>query len=159
MSHSFTTYPVLCSTTDDLEPELRVFHAALAKFAEEVTMPEWILFPAASFRSPFDANAQKPAVESNIQMCDFFIQIFGEKAPDPVYLGFVEYAIQCAADPAQKMRRATVLFKDSESTSEDIRKLRAGLADRCDVRGFRDSGDLADILRGVFEGWYGLVKS
>jgi hypothetical protein len=153
--HRFTIYRILCSSPDDLEPEQTVFHEVLSRFAEEVTMPESILFPAASFRAPFDAKANKAAVESNIRACDFFLQIFGDTVPDSVYRGFLDYAIQCATDPAQTMRRTAILCK---APGEQTRDLRASLSGRTDVHLFHDHEELTQTVRAVLEGWYGIVK-
>ena len=160
MPGSFTTYRILCSTTPELDTEQEIFLAANADFAEQVCMPEWVLFAAATFRPPFQAELNKAAVEANIRMCDFFIQIFGEKSPPAVYKGFVDYALQCTADPAMPMRAATVLFHDSAGASEEMRALRKALdADpQCDVRTYKDGDDLAIQLRQVFQDWYSQVK-
>lgn len=159
MSSAFTTYRILCSTTPDLEVEQSVFLAAIAGFAEQVTMPEWALFAAATFRPPFDAEFNRPAVEANIRMCDFFIEILGGTSPPPVYKGFIDYALQCTADPAMPMRASTVLFRGSQAGG-DLRALRQALdADpHCDVREYRDASDLAVELRRVFDDWYSQVR-
>jgi hypothetical protein len=113
MSHNFTVHRILCSTPPELAAEQTQFLDSLAQFAEEITTPDRVLFPAATFRAPFDALGQKHAVEGNIRTCEFFIQIFGEQPAEPVYGAFLEYAIQCAADPVQTMRQVAVLFKDA----------------------------------------------
>jgi hypothetical protein len=159
MSGNFKVHRILCSTPPDLEAEQTQFLDTLAQFAEEITMPDGVLFPAATFRAPFDALAQKHAVENNIRGCDFFLQIFGEQPAEPVYGEFVENAIQCAADPAQTMRQVAVLFKVAGASSEDMRSLRDALSPRCTVRSFGDLGELGRVLRDVLEAWYEAVRS
>jgi hypothetical protein len=166
MPHNFTIYRVLCVTTPELAAEQGVFLSTLAQFAEQVSMPEWILFAPGTFRPPFDANASKSAVESNIGMCDFFLQIFGDKVPEPVYRGFLDYALECTADASKPMRQATALVREFESVSEEMQALRKSLESdaRCDVRAYGGANDgagnnLEAQLRGIFQDWYAQVRS
>ena len=166
MPHNYTTYRVLCVTTPELEAEQAVFLSALAQFADQVSMPEWILFAPATFRSPFDPNASKSAVEGNIRMCDFFVQIFGDKAPEPVYRGFIDYALECAADSSKPMRRVSALVRESAGVTEEMQVLRRALESdpRCDLRVYAGANDgaqnnLETQLRGIFQDWYAQVRS
>ena len=160
MPGNFTTYRILCSTPPELETEQDVFLAANSEFAEQVTMPESVLFAPATFRPPFNADLSRRAVEANLRMCDFFMHIMGETSPPAVYKGFIDYALQCTADPAVPMRAATVLFRESAAAAEEMHALRKSLESdpQCDVRAYKDADDLAVQLRQVFDDWYSQVR-
>ena len=124
-------------------------------------MPAGVLFPASTFRSDFDAPRQRSAVESNLRMVEFFVQIYGDSLPDPVFQGFVNFALKCVADPAIPLRHATVLFKRSSGTPPELEKLRDALAadPRCEVRDYGDEQELGTQVRAVLEGWFALVQA
>jgi hypothetical protein len=159
MSNHFTMHRVLCSTPPELESARLVFEQQLSDFAEQVTMPAGILFPSASFRQEFNVSVLRYAVESNIRMVEFFLQIFGGSMPDPVFQGFINLSLACVADPAIPLRQATVLFKHS-SGSPELEKLREALAadSRCEVREYADEQDLGLQIRNMLEGWFALVR-
>ncbi len=160
MSNNWTTYRVLCAAPPDLEAEQSVFHAANAKFAERVTMPQWILFALASPRPDFDPQAHRRLLESNIRFCDFFVQIFGDKAPDLAYRGFVDLAIECTADENFAMRATAVLFRNPDRASEEIQALRQQLSNNphCAVYDFRDAEGLERASEAVLSSWYSLIQ-
>jgi hypothetical protein len=160
MSINFKMHRLLCSTPPDLESERLVFEERLAKFSEHVTMPAGVLFPAAMFRPDFDLNRQRYAIESNIRMVEFFVQILGESMPDPVFEGFVNLALKCVADAAFPLRQATILFKRSSAAPPALERLRKTLAadPRCELREYGDEQELADQIRATLEGWYRLIQ-
>lgn len=161
MTHQgFTTYRILCVPANGLEAETAAFHLAVAQFAEDITIPAGILFAVASLPSGADALANRHGIESNLRTCDFFIQIFGSGTLNPLYGAFVRLALECQADPGRPMRRVAVCFQDAnDAPSNELRELRAGFADRRDVHGFRDTGDLATAIRAIFQVWYEEVKA
>ncbi len=122
-------------------------------------MPAGVLFPAATSRSDLDMSRHRHAVESNIRMVEFFMQIFGETLPAPAFQGFVTLALTCVADPALPLRQATILFKRSSESVQELEKLREALeADpRCEVRDYADDAELGTQIRATFEGWFRLV--
>jgi hypothetical protein len=128
----------------------------MTQFVEQVSMPDGVLFAPASRRPPINATVQKAAIDSNIRACEFFIQIFGEKWPDPVFAGFVEYAVECVADPSMATRNVCVLFRNSNAAAPEIRQFRERLAaaGRCELRDFSDLGDLSHQLRELLAAWY-----
>ena len=159
MSTHFKMYRVLCSTPPNLDQGRVVFEDRLSQFAENVSMPAGVLFPPASFRPDFDARASRAAIESNIRMVEFFVQIFGAEMPDPVFLGFVNLALACVDDPAIPLRHATVLFKHSPDASPELEKLQATLtADpRCAVRTYREEQELGTEIQAMLEDWFAMV--
>src|SRR5579864_282679 len=161
MPFPYTTYRILCSTPPDLDAEREVFLSSVAKFGEEVTLPAQVLFAAASLPAPFNANLHKAAIEGNIRMVDFFVQVFGDSAPEGAYRGFVDYALECLADPAKPLRSVAVLFKATPNVGEEICKLKETLraGGRCEVREFHDSQELDTQFREVLESWYALAQA
>jgi hypothetical protein len=160
MGTNFTFYRVLCTTPPELESERLAFEAAVAQFVEEVTMPDAVLFAAASLRPPIRAVVQKATIESNIRMCEFFIQVFGEQLPDPVFPGFVEYALACVADTSTVTRKACVLFRNYHAAAPQMQHFREKLAagDPCEVRDFGGEAELAEQLRELLCSWYAPLK-
>jgi hypothetical protein len=160
MSPNFKFYYILCTTPPDLENERVAFESAVAEFVEQVSMPEGVLLAAASLRPPVVASRQKPAIDSNIRTCEFFLQIFGEQWPDPVFPGFVEYAIECLANPSMVTRNVCVLFRNYQDAARELRQFREALAagGRCALGDFTGTGDLAVQLRALLAGWYASLK-
>ena len=156
MPTDFKFYGILCCTPPDLESERLVFESSVAEFVEQVSMPDGVLFAAASLRPPINAAVQKAAIDSNIRTCEFFIQIFGEQWPDPVFAGFVEYAVECAADPAIATRQVGVLFRNFPAAVPELHHFRQRLATggRCELRDFKGPEDLSHQLRDLLAAWY-----
>jgi hypothetical protein len=125
MAPAFKIFRILCSTPPELEPERCIFESSLAAFGTEVTFPEQILFAGASFRESFDANRHRSAAESNVRMCDFFLQILGEEWPGAVFQGFVDLAVEVMADPSKPMRQVTVIFRNLAAAGEKVRQFPA----------------------------------
>ena len=138
MPTDFKFYGILCCTPPDLESERLVFESSVTQFVEQVSMPDQVLFAPASLRPPINAAVQKAAIDSNIRTCEFSIHIFGEQWPDPVFAGFVDYAVECAADPTKVTRQACVLFRNFHAAVPELRHLRERLAAarRCELRDF-----------------------
>ena len=159
MSNSYLIYRVVCSTPPGLEEERDLFLLTLSVFAEQVTMVEQVLFAPATFRTPFDATVMQAAVKENIKDAFFFLTLFGEDPVEPVYKHFVQYAIECQADPGLPMRRATVFFKESQDVVEETRALRERFAGQCDIRVFHNVKDLEPQLRELMAEWLAAVKA
>jgi hypothetical protein len=160
MATDFKFYRIFCAAPGDLEAERQAFESSVAQFIEQVTMPDAVLFAPASLRPPFIAANQKPAIESNIRMCEFFIQIFGEEWPHPVFQGFVEYALECVADPSMVARSVCVFFRNYHAAAPELREFREVLAagGRCELRDFTGADDLSVELRTVLSAWYAPLK-
>jgi len=118
-------------------------------------MPDAILFALASPRSDFDPRANRHGLESNIRSCDFFVQIFGETAPDPAFLEFVDLALGCTADPAFPLRATAVLFRNPESAAPEIAAFRDKLSGNphCTVHDFHDSSEFDALAETVLADW------
>jgi hypothetical protein len=157
---NWTTYRILCCTPPDLEQERCALNAVNAQFAERVTMPEWILFALASFRAGVDPRTYRPAIESNTRFCDFFVTVFGERSPDPMFRELVEYALTCTADPAFPMRSVVALFRNPEDAAEEMVALRKSLLEggRCDVRDFHNREELDREFGDVLAAWHALIQ-
>jgi hypothetical protein len=160
MGTNFTFYRILCTTPPDLEPERLIFESAVAEFVERVTMPDAVLFAPASLRPPIRAERQKPVIESNIRMCEFFLQIVGEIWPDPAFAGFVEFALASVADTSTATRKACVLFRNYASASDEVRRFRESLASggMCELGDFGSADELPERLAAIFSGWYASLK-
>lgn len=160
MAADFKFYRIFCSTPRELEDERLVFESAVAQFVEKVSMPDAVLFAPASLRPPIIAANQKPVIESNIRTCEFFIQIFGEQWPDPVFQGFVEYALDCVADPSMVTRNVCVLFRNYRTAARELRQFREALAaeGRCELRDFGGAEELAGHLPELLAAWYAPLK-
>lgn len=160
MPPNFTFYRILCCNPPDLDPEREAFESAVTQFVEQVTMPDRVLFAPASLRPPIHATVQKSAIEANIRMCEFFVQIFGEQWPDPVFAGFVEYAQQCAADPSMATRSLAVLFRSYASAAPELRRFRERLeaGGQCEIRDFSGTEELARLIRELLSAWYAPLK-
>lgn len=156
----FTFYRVLCSTPPDLEAERQAFESSVARFVEEVSMPDAVLFAPASLRPPIVAANQVAAIESNIRMCEFFIQVFGEAWPGPVFQGFVDYALRSAGDPSTATRGVSVFFRNRHAAAPEVREFRAILAarGRCELRDFTGAGELAGQFHELLSAWYAPLK-
>ena len=143
-----------------MESERLDFEHTLAKFGEHVTFPEQILFAGASFRDGLDPAGFRPAIESNVRTCDFFVQILGESWPGPVFKDLVNLALSCAADASFPMRQPAVFFRNSDQGDEQVRQFRNTLAEggKCDLREFRDSAELETGLREIYAAWHASVK-
>lgn len=124
-------------------------------------MPSGMLFAAASFPPQFLPDRHAPAVESNIRMCDFFLQIFGERQPHPAYASFISLALECCANPAMPMRRIAVLFRNPPEADPQLRELRQTLCagGQCDVGEFRDRQELDARVQAILADWYGDVSA
>ena len=160
MPTDFKFYGILCCTPPDLDSERLVFESAVTQFVEQVTMPDGILLAAASLRPPINATVQKAAIDSNIRTCEFFVQIFGEQWPDPVFAGFVDYAVECAADPTKVTRQAAVLFRSFQAAVPELRRFRESLAaaGQCEVRDFTTPETLSHQLSDLLAKWYAPLK-
>jgi hypothetical protein len=153
---SYRFYRILCPAPKELERERQVFDAAIGKFNEEVTMADGILFAPASVAPPYSAARHRPAVEANIRICDFFVQVLDERPPDEVFRGYIGYAIQQARDSAATMSKAAVFFRTTSGAAAEAAAYRDTLAadGGCEVLEFRDETDLAVKLRELLEKWY-----
>ena len=147
MPIDFKFYGILCCTPPDLEAERLVFESAVAQFVEQVSMPDGVLFAPASLRPPINAAVQKAAIDSNIRTCEFFIQIFGEQWPDPVFEGFVDYALECAADPTMATRQVAVLFRSFPTAPPGTTSFSGAPGGRTTVRTarFQQRGGLSPV--------------
>jgi hypothetical protein len=156
----WTIYRALCCVTPELEPERVAFEAANARFAERVTMPEAMLFALASPRSDFDPQVNRHGVESNIRSCDFFVQIFGGTAPDPAFLGFVDLAVACTADPAFPLRSTVVVFRNPERATAEMAAFRDKLSanPHCKVHDFHDSSEFDALAETVLADWRAKIQ-
>jgi hypothetical protein len=156
MPTDFKFYGILCCTPPDLDSERLVFESSVTQFVEQVSMPDGVLLAAASLRPPINAAVQKAAIDSNIRTCEFFVQIFGEQWPDPVFAGFVEYAVQCAADPAMPTRQVGVLFRNFQAAVPELHHFRQRLAasSQCELRDFKGPDDLSRQLNDLLADWY-----
>ena len=160
MAIAWTTYRLLCCLTPELEPERCAFDAANARFAERVTMPEGILFALASPRSDFNPQINRNGLESNIRFCDFFVQIFGEAAPDPAFRDFVNLGIACAVDPAFPLRSTVVLFRNPENAAEPTAAFREELRGNphCTVHDFHDSTYIDALAETILSDWHAMLQ-
>ena len=160
MPVDWTIYRALCCVTPDVEAERAAFEAANACFAERVTMPEGMLFALASPRSDFDPQVNRHGVESNIRSCDFFVQIFGETAPDPAFLEFVDVAVRCAADPALALRSAVVMFRNPERAAPEVTAFRerVSASPYCTVRDFHDLSEFDALAETVLTDWRAKIQ-
>jgi len=114
------------------------------------------LLAAASLRPEVYAERQQGPIESNIRMCELFVQIFDEQPPPSVFQGFVDYALKQLSDPAATMKRVAVLFRQAAPATPEAQACRELLAARheCEVRDFRDENELAATLREFLDAWY-----
>lgn len=160
MAVNFKFYRILCCTPPDLDSERLLFEQAVGRFVEQVTMPDQVLLATASLRPPINAAVQKPTIDGNIRMCEFVVQIFGEQWPDPVFAGFVEYALECVADPSMVTRNVSVLFRNYQAASPELRDFRDRLAagGRCELGDFGNSDELSKRLDGLLAAWYAPLK-
>jgi hypothetical protein len=161
MAIAWTIYRALCCVTPELEPERVAFEAANTRFAERVTMPEAMLFALASPRCDFDPQVNRHGLESNIRSCDFFVQIFGETAPDAAYLEFVDLAVTCTADPAFPLRSTAVIFRNPESATAEMAAFRDRLAanPHCKVHDFHDSSEFDALAEIILADWRAKIQS
>jgi hypothetical protein len=161
MANDWTTYRVLCTAPPDLEPERIAFYEENAKFAERITMPRRILFALASPRSDFNPQIHARPVESNIQFCDFFVQICGEDVLDPAYRRFVELAVECTGDQKFPMRAAAVLFRNPGEASEETQRFRERLLNHpdCTVHDFRGPEELGRASEAILASWCSLIEN
>lgn len=159
MPNNWTTYRAICAAAPDLEAEQAAFHSANAEFAERVTMPEWILLALTSPRSDFDPQIHRRLLETNIRFIDFFVQIFGEKTPDPAYRGFVDLAIECTADENFPMRATAVLFRNPAGASDEMQALRQQLLNNphCTVHDFGSADELERASEAILTSWHSLI--
>jgi hypothetical protein len=160
MAIAWTIYRALCCVTPELEPERAAFEAANASFAERVTMPDAVLFALASPRSDFDPQVNRHGLESNIRSCDFFVQIFGETAPDPAFVEFVDLAVACTADPAFPLRSTAVIFRNPESAAPETAAFRDRMATNphCTVHDFHDSLEFDALAETVLANWRAKIQ-
>jgi hypothetical protein len=156
MPTGFKFYGILCCTPPDLESERLVFESAIAQFIEQVSMPDGVLFAPASLRPPINAAVQKAVIDGNIRTCEFSIHIFGEKWPDPVFAEFVDYAVECVADPTVAARQAGVLFRNFDAAAPELHHFRERLAagGHCELRDFNGPDDLSRQLSDLLTAWY-----
>lgn len=160
MAITWTTYRLLCCITPELEAERGVLDAANARFAEQVTMRDWVLFALASPRSDFNPQISRSGVEANIRFCDFFLQMFGAEPADPAYREFVDLAVRCTADPAIPLRATVVVFRNPENAAEETALFREKLRGNphCAVYDFHDSAELDTLADVILADWYARVQ-
>jgi hypothetical protein len=161
MSVSWTIYRALCCVTPELEPERSAFDTASARFAERVTMPEGILFAVASPRSDSDPQLNRRGLESNIRFCDFFVQMFGETASDPLLREFVDLAVACTADSAFPLRSTTVMFRNPETAAPEIAAFRQKLSSspHCTVHDFHNSSEFDALAEIILTDWHTNIQA
>jgi len=157
MSNEFVIHRVVCATPPGQEEERDLVLADLAAFSERVSMPEGILFAPASFPTGFNATMLQAAVKNNIRNAVFFLGFFGEDPTEPVFKRFVEYALECADDPALPLRRVTLFFKDSEDVDPEMIALRQRWVGQCDVLLYRRLANLAPQIEDLLAGWFAAV--
>jgi hypothetical protein len=157
---NWTFYRILACAPPDLEPECVALNDANAQFADCVTMPEGILLALATLRSGSDPRTYRPAIESNIRFCDFFVVVFAEKSPDPIYAELTAYAMACTADASLPMRGVVAAFRNPEGASEEMVALRNSLIEGggCDVRDFHSRDELSRQFGEVLASWYALIQ-
>jgi hypothetical protein len=160
MAAGWTIHRALCCVSPELEPERCAFEAANARFAERVTMPEGVLFGVVSPRSDFDPQINRRQVESNIRFCEFFVQVFGETAPNPAFFQFVDLAVACAADPAIPLRSAVVVFRNPERATAEMAGFRHKLANdpHCTVHDFHDDAEFDAVAETILNGWHAKIQ-
>jgi len=156
----FRFYRILCTTPPDLEAERLAFEASVARFVEQVSMPDAVLFAPASLRPPIVAANQVPVIESNIRMCEFFIQVFGEQWPGAVFRGFVEYALRSVDDPSTATRSVCVCFRNYHAAAPEVRRFRESLAAaaQCELRDFSSAEELPGQFHELLSSWYAPLK-
>jgi hypothetical protein len=159
MSNQLAQYRVVCSTPPGLEEERDLFLAAVASFSERVALPVGVLFPPATFPTALDAVRFQGAIKENIRYAYFFVALFGEDPPNPIYKRFVQYAMECADDPESVLQRVTVFFKESDDISEEMRALRTRFQDQCEVRGYRKKKDLEPQWEELLAAWFAAVQA
>jgi hypothetical protein len=160
MTPNFTFYRVLCTSPPDLEDEREVFETAVARFVEEVSMPDRVLFAPASLRPPIVASRQKQAIEANIRCCEFVLAVFGERWPDPVFGGFAAYAAECAREAGAGTRAVAVCFRNYAGAAPEVRALRESLAgcEGCELHDFVGAGDFGRLVGDLLSRWYGPLR-
>jgi hypothetical protein len=160
MPVNFKIYRIFCATPPDLEAERLEYESSVAQFVEQVSMPDAVLFAPASLRPPIVAANYQATLESNIRTCEFFIQVFGEQCPDPVFQRLVEYAADCAGDPSMDTRGVCVFFRNHDAAAPELRRFRQSLAARrrCELRDFTGVEDLSGQLRELLSAWYRPLK-
>ena len=160
MSVDWKIHRALCCFSPELEAERSAFEAANAHFAERVTMPEGILFGLVSPRPDFDPQINRRQVESNIRFCEFFVQLFGETAPNAAFMDFVDLAIACAADPAVPLRSAVVVFRNPERATAEMAALRQKLSANasCTVYNFHDEAEFDAVAEAILTGWHAKLQ-
>ena len=160
MPVNFKIYRIFCATPPDLDAERLEYESVIAQFVEQVSMRDAVLFAPASLRPPIVAANHRTALESNIRMCEFFIQIFGEQCPDPVFQALAEYALDCVDDPSMCTRGVCVFFRNHHAAAPELRTFRESLAarGRCELRDFSGVEDLFGQLRELLSAWYAPLK-
>jgi hypothetical protein len=160
MATNFTFYRIFCATPPELEDERRTFEAAVARFVEAVSMPDAVLFAPASLPPPMHVALSKPLIESNIQMCDFIVHVFGERWPDPLFAGWIDYALASVEDPSTATRSVTVLFRNYKDAAPELRRLREALASegKCRLEDFNTTDDLSMTVRSLLTAWYAPLR-
>ena len=123
-------------------------------------MADGVLFAPASLPPPSDAIRNRQAIEANIAMCEFFVQILDEAPPLPVFQGFIEYALECVRDPALPTRNIAVFFRDYAIAGAELRRLRESLpADGLlELKDFHEAEELERQLRGLLDAWYSPLR-
>jgi hypothetical protein len=156
----FRFYRILCTTPPELEDERLAFESAVSAFVGRVTMPDKILFAAASLRPPILAANQMPLIEANIRMCEFIVAVFGEAWPDPVFGSFIHYSLTSIADPDRATRAACAFFRNYASAAPEVRQLRESLEKdgQCAVRDFTNTTDFPAQVEELLSHWYAPLR-
>ena len=93
-------------------------------------MADGVLFAPASLLPGVNAVVHRLTIESNIRACEFFVQVFSQASPDPVFKGFVEYALGSVSDDSTATRNVAVFFRDYAAAAPELREFRESLAGR-----------------------------
>jgi hypothetical protein len=151
----YRIYRLLCTSPPELDPEREVFDLCVARFNEEVLMPQRILFALGSLRSSFSPEAHTGPIEDNIRSVDFFLHICGEQPAHPAFEEFVGLGLRCVGDPGFPLRGTTVLHRtDSDLHPEVVTLLKVWASEpRCHILEFRKDR-VEKAMREILAAWF-----
>jgi len=157
---TYVLHRVFCSTPGDLERERQFFHEVIGEVNEAEGISQGHLFvPVSIVPNMVNKLAFQPAVDANVEACEFFIQVLHNTwgPPERNFEGEYNLACRLKTDPGSPMKGIAVLFKtaDEPQVEPTILQLRSAARSQQEYAAyeFASLDDFKHSLRPQLSAW------